>query len=200
MNIAAELNNSILTVFIEGSTWQSVTAVFDKEKVKVERIVYMEDDPVFHDTITTRTGKPETHQRLAFCANLITVDVLKRKLEQAGFGEPYEVRLANDKFTIDKEFTDAYTLTFSEFANNETFLQWLIKAIPSFEADNFMQQLRSVGRYYTREFVEYREYVDLKRFTEHRFEMWHDAVVKEYEEGLAKGSQRCESCEIPDTP
>ena len=95
MNIAAELNNSILTVFTEGATWQSATAVFDKEKVKVERIVYMEEDPVFHDTITTSTGEPETHQRLVFCKDILTVGALKSKLAEASFGEPYEVQLSS---------------------------------------------------------------------------------------------------------
>lgn len=195
MNIAAQLHNGILTLLIEGSTWQSVTAEFDKEKVNVERIVYMEDTPVFHDTITTRTGKPETNPRLAFCATPITVESLKGKLKKAGFDEPYEVRLANDKFTIEKEFTDAYTLTFFDFEKSKTFLRWLIKAIPSFEADNFMQQLRAGGRYYTRGFTDYREFVDLRRFTEHRFELWHDIVVKEFEEGLANGTVQCGGCE-----
>ena len=91
-NIAAEISNNMLTVFIEGQPWQSVTALFGRENIKVERIVYMEDDPVFHDIITC-PDKPETHKRLAFCKNVLSIDALKIKLEQAGFDEPYEVRL-----------------------------------------------------------------------------------------------------------
>jgi hypothetical protein len=193
MNIAAEINNNQLTVFIEGQPWQSLTALFSRENIKVERIVYMEDDPVFHDTITC-PGKPETHKRLAFCKNVLSIDALIIKLEQAGFGEPYEVRLGNDKFTIDKIFTDAYTLSFTGFENNQNFLQWLISAIPSFEVDNFMRRLRAGGRYYNREFSAYKDFADLNRFAIHRCELWQAAVVKEYESALLDGTARCEGC------
>jgi len=191
-NIAAELSNNLLTVFIEGQPWQSLTALFGKEQIKVERIVYMEDDPVFHDIITC-PDKPETHKRLAFCKDVLSIDALLLKLEQAGFGEPYEVKLGNDKFTIEKIFTDGYTLNFP-FENNRTFLQWLISAIPSFEVDNFMRRLRSGGRYYNREFSGFREFADLNRFAIHRCELWQAAVVKEYESALLDGTARCEGC------
>ena len=193
MNIAAEISNNLLTVFIEGQPWQSVITPFKKEKVKVERIVYMEDDPVFHDTITC-PDTPETHKRLAFCKDVLSIDELKLKLEQAGFGEPYEVRLGNDKFTIDKIFTDAYTLSFSDFEGNQNFLQWIIKVLPSFEVDNFMRRLRAGGRYYTREFSAYKEFADLNRFAIHRCELWQAAVVKEYESAILDGTARCEGC------
>ncbi len=198
MNIAAELSNDMLTVFMEGLPWQSLTTLFDKDKVRVERILYMEAEPVFHDTITTSTGEPETHQRLAFCKNTLSVGALKRKLTAAGFGEPYEVRLSGSTglFTIEKIFTDAYTISFSDFENNQLFLRWLIKSIPSFEADNFVKTLLAGGRYNSRAFAEYDAFADLKRFTEHRFNLWHDAVVKEYEIALANGTAHCPGCGI----
>ena len=196
MNIAAELNNSILTVFTEGATWQSATAVFDKEKVKVERIVYMEEDPVFHDTITTSTGEPETHQRLVFCKDILTVGALKSKLAEASFGEPYEVKLSSSTglFTLTKIFSDGYTTSFKNFQKNQPFLRWLIKSIPSFEADNFIKKLLAGGRYNTRAFAEYSAFADLTRFTEHRCELWQKLIIKEYEAGLLLGTARCEVC------
>ena len=193
MNIAAEISNNLLTVFIEGHTWESVTTLFKNEKVQVERIVYMEDDPVFHDVITC-PGKPETHKRLDFCKNTTSIEELTGKLELAGFGEPYEVRLANDKFSVDKIFTDAYTFSFSDFENSQTFLQWIIQVIPSFEVSNFMQRLRASGRYYTRDFAGFREFADLNRFALHRCELWQAAVVKEFESALLSGTARCEGC------
>ena len=192
MNIAAELSNEKLIVYIEGQSWQSLLTLLYKENIKVERIVYMEDDPVFHDTITC-PGKPETHKRLAFCKDVLSIDALKLKLEQAGFGEPYEVRLGNDKFTIDKIFTDAYSLTFSDYETNQTFLQWLITKVPSFEVDNFMRRLRAGGRYYNREFSTYKDFADINRFAIHRCELWMARVVKEYE-GFLDGTARCEGC------
>ena len=196
MNIAAELNNSILTVFTEGATWESLTTLFDKEKVKVERIVYMEEDPVFHDTITTGTGEPETHRRLAFCKDILTVGTLKRKLAEAGFGEPYEVRLSSSTglFTIEKIYTEAFTVSFTDFQKNQSFLRWLIKSVPSFEADNFVKKLLAGGRYNTRAFAEYSAFADLTRFTEHRCELWQKLIIKEYEAGLLLGTARCEVC------
>ena len=192
MNIAAELSNEKLIVYIEGQSWQSLLTLLYKENIKVERIVYMEDDPVFHDTITC-PGKPETHKRLAFCKEVLSIDALKLKLDQAGFGEPYEVRLGNDKFTIDKIFTDAYSLTFSDYETNQTFLQWLITKVPSFEVDNFMRRLRAGGRYYNREFSTYKDFADINRFAIHRCELWMARVVKEYE-GFLDGTARCEGC------
>ena len=193
MNIAAELNNDQLTVFIEGQPWQSLTTIFGKENIKVERMVYMEDDPVFHDTITC-PGKPETHKRLAFCKDVLSIEALKIKLEQAGFGEPYEVRLANNKFTVEKIFTDSYIFSFSDVEKNQTFLQWIIQVIPSFEVDNFMRRLRAGGRYYNREFSTYKDFADLNRFATHRCELWMARVVKEFEGALLDGSARCEGC------
>jgi len=196
MNIAAELTNNLLTVFIEGPTWESLTTLFEKEKVKVERIVYMEEDPVFHDTITTGTGEPETHRRLAFCKDILTVGALKGKLAEANFAEPYEVRLSSSTglFTIEKIYTEAFTVSFNDFQKNQSFLRWLIKSVPSFEADNFVKKLLAGGRYNTRAFAEYSAFADLTRFTEHRCELWQKRIILQYESELLLGTARCEVC------
>ena len=196
MNIAAELSNDLLTVFMEGLTWQSLTTLFGEENVKVKRIVYMEEEPIFHDTITTGTGEPETHPRLAFCKNVLSINTLKSKLTHAGFAEPYDVTLSGKTglFTIDKMFTNSFAISFSDFQKNRLFLRWLIQAIPSLEADNFAKKLLSGGRYNSRAFAEYSAFADLNRFMEYRCSLWMAAVVKEYEAALLAGTAHCEVC------
>ena len=196
MNIAAELSNERLTIFMEGLTWQSLTSLFGEEDVKVKRILYMEDEPVFHDTITTSTGEPETHTRLAFCGDALSIDELKRKLTQAGFAEPYDITLSGNTghFNIDKMFADAYAISFSDFQNNLLFLRWLIQTIPSLEADTFVKKLLSGGRYNSRAFAEFSAFADLNRFMEYRCSLWMAAVVKEYEVALLAGTACCAVC------
>lgn len=191
MKIAAQLSGIDLQIFIEESGWMRTTLPLNKEMVKVELAV-MNDKGIYHDAL--HKAEPDTHPSLMFCRALLTLSDFKHNLKRAGYGEPYEVRLSARLFTLKKEFTDAYTLTFPDYRNNQAFTRWLA-SIPTLESGFLLQRLREGRRYCSRGFSEFRDFKDLKQFTEHRFGLWHDAIVKDYEDALANGSARCNGCE-----
>ena len=195
MNIAAELNGTELTVFIEESTWKKTTLPFNQEHLKVDLVVFMGNDkPISHDAVSK--PEPITDPSLMFCLENLTVAGFKQKLKRAGFVEPpYEVRLRNERFMLEKEYKDAYTITFMDYGTNKAFADWLVKVVPTLEAGLLLKRLREGGRYYTRAFAGFGEFANLKRFTEHRFELWQEAVIKNFEESVTNGTAQCEGCE-----
>ena len=107
MKIAAERIGTELKVFIEGSNWKETTQPFNKEIVKLGLVVYhIEGEPIFHDAVSK--SDPDTHPSLMFCREELTLTTFKKEVKKAGYGEPYEVRLGNDKFNLKKEVTRAY--------------------------------------------------------------------------------------------
>ena len=196
MKIAAQQNGNDVQIFIEESGWMKTTLPLNKELVKIDLVVFMkDDDSIFHDAISH--SEPVTDTSLMFCLDNLTVATFKQKLKKAGFGEPYEVRLSNKLFALEKQFTDAYSLTFNDYKNNQAFTDWL-SFLPSLEAGFLLQRIHQGRPYGSRGFSEFREFPDLKRFTEHRFEIWHDAVVKEFEQAQPNGTAHCPGCGEPD--
>ena len=57
-------------------------------------------------------------------------------------------------------------------------------------------KLKNGGRYFSREFSEFREFTSLGDFISHRFEIWHEETVKKFEEAVAGGKVDCPSCNI----
>lgn len=171
MNIVAQLSGTDLKIFIEGSGWKKTTLPFNREFVKVELVViFIENISAFHDSCSKPT--PTTsHPSLMFCRENLTVTKFKQELKKIGQSEPYEVLLSNSRFTLRKEYTNAYTITFFGYQNNHVFAGWVVKAVPVLDAGLLLQRLREGKRYCTREFAEFREFTDLKRFTEHRFQL-----------------------------
>lgn len=93
MKISAQLNGLTLKVFIEDITWKKILLPFNKEQIKVQRLVYViRNIHIFHDAISR--SKPDAHDTLMFCRKKLTVMALKQQIKRAGYGEPYEVRLA----------------------------------------------------------------------------------------------------------
>ena len=120
MNIAAELRGIELTVFIEQSNWKTTTQPFNKEIVKVGLVAYIIDgQPIYHDAVSR--SEQDTHPALIFCRGELSLTDLTKKLKKAGYGEPYEIRICNNKFSLRKEFTGAYALTFYNYYNNLAF-------------------------------------------------------------------------------
>ena len=194
MKIAAELRGTELKVFIERSNWKKTTQPFNKEMVKVGLVAYIIDDqPIFHDAVSR--SEPDTHPALMFCRGELSLTDLKKEMKKARFGEPYEVRLGNNRFSLRKEFIDAYTLTFYNYCNNPVFNHWL-SSLPTLEAGFLLQRIKDTGRYFSREFSEFREFENIKAFVSQRFDIWHEDTVKEFEEAVAKGKAHCPGCDI----
>jgi hypothetical protein len=179
MKIAAEQIDSKLNVFIEGSNWTVTTQPFNKEIVKSGLLVYyMEGQPIFHDAISKE--EHDTHQSLMFCRDALTLATFKKEIKKAGYGEPYEVRLGNDKFNLQKEFPRAYTLTFHNYTDNKVFAGWL-ESLPALKAGFVFQTLKDKQIYFSREFSEFREFNSFEDFVSHRFEIWHEETVKVFD-------------------
>ena len=139
MKIAAELGGSDLKVFIEGSNWKKTTQPFNKEVVKVGLVAYIIDgEPINHDAISR--SELDTHPSLMFCRDELTLADFKKELKKAGYGEPGEIRLGNSRFALKKQLTDAYTLTFYNYCNNEAFNEWLA-SLPTHEAGFLLQKM-----------------------------------------------------------
>lgn len=195
MNIAAQLNGYDLIIFSEGVTWKKTTLAFNQEKVKADLVVFISNGKhVFYDA--NSKSESDVTMPLAFCKETISVGEFKRKLKKGGFGEPYEVRLASDRFEIRKEFPDAFTIVFKQYDENLLLAAWLLKSFPVLETAKMLQRLKSGRRYYTKDFAEYGEFENIEKFIGHRFEIWHKATVKEFEEAIIKGETRCEGCNI----
>ena len=194
MNIAAELRGTELTVFIEGSNWKNTTQSFNKEMVKVGLIVYIiERERIFHDAVSREEAT--THPSLIFCREEITLTDLKKKLKKGGYSEPYEDRLSNNKFSFRQNWPDSYTLTFYNYCNNGAFNSWLA-SLPTLEAGFLLQRLKDTGRYFSREFSEFREFASIEDFVSHRADIWQAETVKLFEEAVAKGKVHCPGCDI----
>jgi hypothetical protein len=176
MKIAAEQIDSKLKVFIEGSNWTVTTQPFNKEIVKFGLLVYyMEGQPIFHDAVSRE--EPDTNPSLMFCRESLTLSAFKKKIKKTGHGEPYEVRLGNDKFDLQKEFPRAYTLTFHNYRDNNVFAGWL-ESLPALEAGFVSQRLKDNQFYFSRELSEFREFNSFEDFVCHRFKIWHEKTVK----------------------
>ena len=194
MNIAAELSATKLTVFIEGSNWKKTTQPFNKEMVKVGLIVYIiERERIFHDAVSREEAT--THPSLIFCHEEITLTDLKKKLKKAGYSEPYEVRLSNNRLSLRQNWRDSYTLIFYNYCNNEAFNSWLA-SLPTLEAGFLLQRIKDTGRYFSREFSEFREFASIEDFVSHRADIWQAETVKQFEEAVAKGKVHCPGCDI----
>ena len=194
MNIAAELSATKLTVFIEGSNWKKTTQPFNKEMVKVGLIVYIiERERIFHDAVSREEAT--THPSLTFCLEELTLKDLKKKLKKAGYSEPYEVRLSNKRFSLRQNWPDSYTLTFYNYCNNAAFNSWLA-SLPTLEAGFLLQRIKDTGRYFSREFSEFREFASIEDFVSHRADIWQAETVKQIKEAVAKGKVYCPGCDI----
>jgi len=194
MNIAAELSGTELTIFIEGSNWKKTTQPLNKEMVTVGLIVYIiERERIFHDAVSREEAS--THPSLTFCCEELTLTDLKKKLKKSGFSEPYEIRLSNNKFSLHQNWLDCYTLTFYNYCNNEAFNSWLA-SLPTLEAEFLLQRIKDTGRYFSRESSEFREFSTINQFITHRFDLWHEDTVKQFEKAVAKGKVRCPGCNI----
>lgn len=195
MNIAAEINGTELTVFIEDSTWKKTTLPFNKELAIINLIVFMrESGPVSYDAVSK--SEHITDPSLMFCQERITVAGFKKNLKKVGFNEaPYEISLSNERFRLKKVYKDAYTLTFMDYSNNPVFADWLVRVVPVLDAGMMLKRLREGGRYYTKDFAGFSEFANLKRFIEHCFELWHNKAVKDFEDAVANGTACCEGCE-----
>ncbi len=90
------------------------------------------------------------------------------------------------------EFTKVY---FTDYGNNPVLAQWLVHTVPVLEAGTMLHRLKSGMRYYTRGFAEYREFDNIEAFMQHRFELWHDEVVAEFEKAITNGTATCTDCE-----
>jgi hypothetical protein len=194
MKIAAERIGTELKVFIEGSSWKKTTQPFNKEIVKLGFVVYyIEGQPIFHDAVSK--SDPDTHPSLMFCLEELTVADFKKKLGKAGYGEPYEVRLGNDEFDLTKVFPCAYALTFHNYTDNAAFFGWL-GSLSCPEAVLLLKRLMTQGRYFSAGYSESKDFNSFQGFVSHRFEIWHEEAVKEFEEALMKDKAHCPSCDI----
>ena len=162
--------------------------------MKVGLVAYIIDgEPIYHDAVSR--SEPDTHSSLMFCRGGLSLTDLKREMKKAGSGEPYEVRLGNDRFDLQKEFMCAYTLAFHNYADNKAFVGWL-ESLPTHEAAFIQQRLKDGGRYFSREFSEFREFENIEAFVSQRFDIWHEETVKEFEKAVAKGKVHCPGCNI----
>lgn len=178
MNIAAELIENEITVFIEGLSWKKITLPFNNEQVKVElAVAFIKGICYFHDA-ASNPGPATTHDSLLFCRDPLTVGKFKREFKGTGKTEPYEVRLRNKHFALRKEFIGGYTLSFPDYQSNQVFANWLIKALPALDAASALKRLKAGKRYYSKEFEEFREFGTISKFIGHRFALWHDKAVK----------------------
>ena len=194
MNIAAQLDGGNLQLFIEGVSWKKITQPFNGEKMKIDLLAFAtEHGPVFHDAVTR--SEPETHPDIMFCRLLTTLADFKRSVNKLDFGEPTELRCHNAYVGLTRKFNGAWLLAFADYANNPVFAHWLIQAVPVLEAGTMLHRIKTGMRYYTRGFAEYREFDSIEAFMQHRFELWHDETVAEYEKALANGTATCPGCE-----
>jgi hypothetical protein len=117
MKIAAERIGTELKVFIEGLNWNKILQPFIMEVVEITLVAYIIDgEPIFHDAISS--PEPDTHPSLMFCREEQSLADFNKKLKKAGYGEPHEIRIGNSRFSLRKEFTDAYILSCYNFCNN----------------------------------------------------------------------------------
>jgi len=193
MKIAAQTNGTDLQIFVEDATWKKITLPLNREPVKIELLVCTAGEKsIYHDAISK--PEPVTDERLLFCRDKLTLATFKQKLKKAGFVEPYEVRLRNSHFHLKKKFTDAYSFIFYDYKNNQAFNDWLA-ILETLEAGFLLQRLKERGHYFSRDFAEFREFNSMDEFVKHRFDLWHDATVKEFEQALADGTTACTGCE-----
>jgi hypothetical protein len=185
MKIAAQLTGNDVVVFMEEATWKKATLPLNNQVVSTDLIVYIINDAhIFHDAISR--PEPDTDASLIFCRQKITVANLKNELNTAGCVDPpYEVRLSNALFSLRKEFVDAYSIRYMDYTNNSAFKDWL-SMLPGLEGSFLLQRVFHTGRYYSRDFSEFREYDSIREFIRDRFVMWYETTVDEYEADLAK--------------
>lgn len=194
MNIAALRDGSDLQIFIEGVSWKKIAQPFNGEKIKIDLLAFAtEQGPVFHDAVTR--AEPDTHPDLMFCRSAITLADFKRSINKLKYGEPTELRCHNEQVRLARKFSNAWLLNFADYQNNPVFAHWLVQAVPVLEAGTMLHRLKTGLRYYTRGFAEYREFDNIDAFMQHRFELWHDEAVAEYEKALANGTTTCAGCE-----
>ena len=137
-----------MQVYLEGIDWKKVILPFEKEKVQVGLIQFIIDGQrIFHDMVTTPTGKPMSDSALKFCQDELTIKALTKKLDTLELGEPYEVRLGNKRLALRKRFTDAYSITFIDYPTNQPLVNWLFTGVPSLEADQILNSVISQNRY-----------------------------------------------------
>lgn len=193
MKIAAQTNGTDLQIFVEDANWKKITLPLNKEPVKIELLVCrVGEGSIFHDAVSK--PQPVTDERLIFCRDKLTLAGFKQKLKKAGFGEPNEMRLGNKLFSLKKEFADGYSLNFHDYKNNQAFNAWLA-ILETLEAGFLLHRLKERGHYFSRDFTEFREFNSMDEFIRHRFDLWHDATVKEFEQAIADGTATCPGCE-----
>lgn len=66
---------------------------FNKEQIKIELLVYVvRGKHIFHDTASK--SRPDKHESLMFCRKKTYSVGVEATNKRAGYGEPYEFRLA----------------------------------------------------------------------------------------------------------
>jgi hypothetical protein len=186
MKIAAQQIGKDLKVFIEGATWKKATLPLNNQVVKIDLVVFINDEKrIFHDTCS-RPDKPDTDPTLKFCREAMTITDLKKNLKKAGYSyPPHEVRLSSPLFSLKKEYLNAYYLKFEDYINNPAFTEWL-SSFPALEGDFLLQRVNNTGRYYSKDCSEFSEYAFIRDYIRDRFVLWYDATIKDYEVYLAQ--------------
>lgn len=182
MKIAAQTNGNDLEIFIEDAPWKKITLPLNREPVKIELVVCTAGEgSIYHDAISK--PEPVTASLLIFCRDNLTLAGFKQKLKKAGLGEPYEIRLSNNQFSLQKRFAGAYSVIFYDYKNNQAFNEWL-SIFETLEAGFLLHRLKERGHYFSRDFTGFREFNSMEKFIRHRFEIWHTETVKKFEDSL----------------
>ncbi len=192
MEIAIKKEENTIKLFIEGITWETVKQVFKEEAVNIYLLVFfVDEDYAFHDE-----NFEQTDNTLSFCKQNILFSELANRLADLKLGNPCEVKIGNKHFHIRQHFSDAFEFTFRKEESAESFLESLRNNISQSVIDNLKSALITGSPFCTDEFnTDFGKANNMERFIEHRFDLWYDTTVREYEAALANGTAHCEGCE-----
>ncbi|MBL0310151.1 MAG: hypothetical protein IPP77_10875 [Bacteroidetes bacterium] len=187
MEIAIQKNENGWSVYVEGISWNAITANFIEEAVNVYVLTFITNGRYtsFDDRVKQQDNK------LTFCKENMRVEELLNRLSDMELDEPNDARFGNKKFFVNRLFTDAYVLTFWERKEVEKFILDISECYL-----NEIKQSIKAGRPYstigvTEDLV---GSPNFDRFLDKRYNRWHDLVVREFEEGVKNGTIFCPGC------
>jgi hypothetical protein len=177
MEIAIQKLDNRYTIYVEGVSWHSMTNYFKNEAVNIYSLVYI----IYGRRITHDKNVDTGDDRLSFLKQNLPVEQILALTGEMELVEPFECKLGNAKFFIERLFRDAYQITFklkseaqkftSVLASNFSDLQEALENEMSYSTDGF-----------TDDFIKSKNF---ERFLDRRLERWRQEVVSNYDQ-LAK--------------
>jgi hypothetical protein len=178
MEIAIQKLDTRYTVYVEGVSWHSLTNYFKSEAVNIYSLVYI----IYGRRITHDKNIETGNDRLSFLKQNMPMEQIVELTGEMELNEPYECKLGNAKFFVERYFRDAYQITFHFKSEAQKFLNGLAS-----DFTDLQEALEKNKPYSTDGFTEdFTKSRDFDRFLDRRLERWRLEVVTNYDQFAKK--------------